>query len=868
MQTLLFVSHTHWDREWYEPFQVFRTRLVHCIDILLDLLAADPEYEYFLLDGQTIVLEDYLEVRPDRAQTFRDLIGSGRIQVGPWYVLPDEFLVSGESLVRNLLHGMRLARSFGEPMQIGYLPDPFGHVSQMPQILNGFGLNSAAFRRGLADEPTELWWEGADRTRILACYLRDSYDNAAWLPHDQSGFVDGVVKLRDSLAPYAVTSNFLMLNGTDHMEPWRDLPSLLEAARERIPGVKIIHASLPLYVERVRAEIAERGLTLNVVRGELRNPKRHHLLPGVASTRVWIKQRNACVQNLMEKWAEPFAAIAIFETGEGKRDVQQSPASIKGLLRVAWKYLLQNHPHDSICGCGIDQTHADMIPRFDWAEQTASQIVQSSLASLAAAVDTHVVARGSPIVVFNPASGPRTDLVRLTVERPTRSEHLTVCDATGETVPFHVPGYQLDGKHSDSDRQTQIEFIASKVPGHGYRTFYLSDNERPVPSVSPSSSPTVLENGFFRIKADADDGTLTLIDKSTSLVLTGLNRFVDGGDRGDLYNYCPPEMDSITFRPSARPRISTEKTPARQTLRVEMNYRLPAGIAEDRSRRSEEYVDEPIVTTVSLYPGVRRIDFQTTVVNQACDHRLRVEFPTPIVAPYANSDQPFDVVSRPLELPKDTHDWIEQPRPEAPMQSFVSVSDGKTGLTLATRGLVEYEARRDPTGTTLALTLLRCTGWLSRGDLSTRVGEAGPSLMTPGAQEIGTHVFEYALIPDAGDWRAALAEASSFVTPMRALVTDLHAGTLPLGASFFDASPREFVITCIKPAEENDALIVRGFNMGDQPINAHIALWREFARASRVNLGEDEIAPIVLHDGRRVELQVREKEIVTIEFWD
>jgi mannosylglycerate hydrolase len=288
-------------------------------------------------------------------------------------------------------------------------------------------------------------------------------------------------------------------------------------------------------------------------------------------------------------------------------------------------------------------------------------------------------------------------------------------------------------------------------------------------------------------------------------------------------------------------------------------------------------VDEKIVTTISLYPGVRRIDFRTEVENCARDHRLRVEFPSPIVTAYANADQAFDVVTRPLNLPTDTVDWIEQPRPEAPMQNFVSISDDKIGLTLASRGLPEYEAHPHPSppplgeggnedGVTLTLTLLRCVGWLSRDDLSTRQGHAGPAKETPGAQEIGAHVFEYALIPHAGNWQNAFADAFAFTAPMRAIATDIHPGTLPPKNDLVQASPREFVIRAIKLSEEGNGLVVRGYNIGDESIEARIILWRTFQRAARVNLNEEEIAPIDLRDGREVRLPVRGKEIVTLKF--
>jgi len=339
-----------------------------------------------------------------------------------------------------------------------------------------------------------------------------------------------------------------------------------------------------------------------------------------------------------------------------------------------------------------------------------------------------------------------------------------------------------------------------------------------------------------------------------------------------------------------------------------MNYRLPTKLADDRASRAQELVDESIVTTVSLYPGVRRIDFRVQVDNRARDHRLRVEFPAPIVTAYANADQAFDVVTRSLDLPNGAADWVEQPRPEAPMQNFVSVSDGKIGLTLATRGLPEYEARphRNPppsnggenaSGTTLALTLLRCVGWLSRNDLATRTGDAGPQKETPGAQEIGAHAFAYALIPHAGNWRHSFAEAHAFATPMRAVTTSARSPLLPStplrsaqdagggqgersAASFVEASPREFVFSAIKLAEEGEGLVVRGYNIGNEPIDARIVLlstltalsvnsvegWHGFTRAARVNLNEEEIAPIELHEGCAVELHVRAKEIVTVRF--
>jgi alpha-mannosidase len=928
----LSLSHTHWDREWYEPFQVYRARLIRCVDKLLDIFATDPDYRYFLLDGQTIILEDYLEVRPDREQILRDLVRSGRLQIGPWYVLPDEFLVSGEAIIRNLLRGMRIARDFGDMQPVGYIPDPFGHISQMPQILRGLCIDAAVFRRGLADEPTEVAWQAPDGSQVLACYLRDGYDNAAWFGHDDAGFVQSITKAWRSLASHAVTANILLLNGNDHMEPWADLSALLRAAREQISDVEIIHASLPMYVAQVQADIAKHNLKLDVVQGELRNPKRHHLLPGVTSTRMWIKQRNARAQMLLEKWAEPFAAFADLEGGN-------TASSFQPLIRLAWKHLLQNHPHDSICGCGTDQTHAEMALRFDWVEQIVEPIIAESLTQLAASVDTRSAAENLPVVVFNPVAGPRTDRVVAQIELPGDWESFCITDGSGNVAPFQIqsrrveeyyhkraPGESLGGllgmveagrimgmairdvsvfadenpirvdvtlaRQGDphpllpqwqqrlrqlaaanpsmlfdirghSPVRLEIELIASDVPGCGCKTFTISKSAPVVPDNPAPGRALILENEFYRVEPNLNDGTLTITDKTTGQHYVGVNRFVDGGDRGDLYNYCPPENDPLVRQPVPPSQITCEKNAARQSLHISMMYRLPAGLTTDRTRRSMETVNISIDTIVSLYPRVRRIDFQTRVDNLARDHRLQVEFPTSIVSAHVDAEQAFDVVSRPIALPQATADWIEQPRPEAPLQNFVSISNGRIGLTLVTRGLPEYQARRDAQRMTLLLTLLRCVGWLSRDDLITRAGHAGPALETPGAQEIGIHEFEYALVPAEGDWHNTFAEAQAFVAPLRAVAASVHNGSLASTASFVNVTPREFVISAIKPAEDGRGLIVRGYNINDEPINVTLRLHRKLLGAMRVNLNEEEIAPLDLHDGWEVRLPVKGREMVT-----
>ena len=200
-RTVAIVPHTHWDREWYSPFQDFRMRLVKLLDTLLPMLESDLSYARFLLDGQTIVLDDYLEIRPEAEAALTRLAASGRLAVGPWMVLMDEFMVSGETIVRDLQLGMRAAQ-FGGAMQVGYLPDMFGHVAQMPQLLRLAGLEHAVVWRGvpLAITQTAFWWEAPDGSRVRAEYLYGSYSNGATFPTTPSGSSVGRATTKPSSA--------------------------------------------------------------------------------------------------------------------------------------------------------------------------------------------------------------------------------------------------------------------------------------------------------------------------------------------------------------------------------------------------------------------------------------------------------------------------------------------------------------------------------------------------------------------------------------------------------------------------------------------------------------------------------------------
>ena len=248
------------------------------------------------------------------------------------------------------------------------------------------------------------------------------------------------------------------------------------------------------------------------------------------------------------------------------------------------------------------------------------------------------------------------------------------------------------------------------------------------------------------------------------------------------------------------------------------------------------------------------------------DHRLRVHFPAPFAVVEADYDGHFEVVRRRLGVPAKGPDWVEDPRPETHQRAFTDVSNGQIGLMLANRGLPEVEVLPTSTGAEIALTLLRCMGWLSRDDLPVRCGHAGPGIETPGAQMPGRWVFDYAIIPHSAGWQTAYPQAYAFATPLRTISESLHSGILPPGGAFITHTPTEFVISAVKETEDGRGWLVRGYNITDNPIAVTLKSWRPFVTAVRCNLAEVPLNPLTVEEDGTVHLQAGGHEVITVRF--
>jgi mannosylglycerate hydrolase len=886
---ILVFHHTHWDREWWATYQDFRIRLVEVIDQLLDTLDSDPGFKSFFLDSQTVVLRDYLEVRPYERRRLTEAIRAGRIQCGPWYILPDEFLVSGESHIRNLWLGRRVAAEFDIPLQqVGYLPDTFGHIAQMPQILRGFGIDNAFVWRGYgggAAAKQDFHWEAPDGSGVLAMWFPDGYYQMPFLHfgNPDRPYADKLGRIFQAIerwGPRATTDVLLMPYGGDHRPMDPQLAAKIEEANTAIDALgSIAWSTLSDYVAAIRA--AAPGL--ETVRGELRalGPEHPHLLSGVLSARLNLKRLNFLGQTWLERYAEPLAALA---WADGRR----YDAS---LLWKAWDLLVQNHPHDSICGCSIDQVHREMLSRFAQSRQIAEIVSEQSAQYLNGRIDAPDCGPNDLVLIArNTLPWRRSALVTAWTPRSAvgpRTHRLL--DSAGTEIPFQSRDVTGARPMTDRSEWTEIAFIASDVPPLGHAAFRLTTRDAPVatgvanyrahgPVAARKGSAAIgdlrigpgrLENGYLRVEVDAASGTLTLTDLASGVVYPHLHSFDDGGDAGDTYNFSPPLGDQIVRSiDGARVHVGLEEIgPARATLRVDLDWRLPASLTADRTSRSSRRVATRITSLITLCSGARHLEVRTEWENRSTDHRLRALFPLGSPAEFSEAQGQFTVTRRPVVVEDLGSGWPETYAPTLPQQGWVSVHAGDRGLMIGNRGLPEFEVLDDGQGT-IALTLLRSVGWLSRDDLLTRVGGAGPTTPTPDAQLLGPNRASYAIIPHTGDWLAsgAYRVAEEYVVPVHgSWVRGTHGSEPGTGGLLELVGDHTLLLSAVKKCERDELLVLRFWNVASEPTETQVRLLRPLSEALLLDLKEDPVDGGTLNvDQDSFSLRAGPAQIVTV----
>ncbi|MEK4514867.1 alpha-mannosidase [Paenibacillus sp. FSL H8-0122] len=918
-QTAHIISHTHWDREWYLPYERHHIRLIQLVDTLLDTLEQNLDFRSFFFDGQTIIIEDYLQVRPENRERLIRHIREGRIYIGPWYILQDAYLTSPEANVRNLQLGHQDAAVYGEVSKIGYFPDTFGLTGQIPQLMQQAGITNAFFGRGV--KPTgfnnmvsddgyessfsELVWEGPDGSQVLGILFANWYSNGNEVPvelEEARRFWER--KLGDA-RQYAATDQLLFMNGCDHQPLQTDLPEAIRTAEKLHPEVNFVHSNFPDYIRAVEASLA--GRSLSTVKGELRSQRTDGwgTLVNTASARVYLKQLNQRGQAMLEKVAEPLAVIAKLHGGEYPQH----------LLDYAWKTLLQNHPHDSICGCSVDEVHREMVTRFDKSYHMAEGIVADSMQAITAAVDTSGFAaygeEALPLVVTNISGWSRTGTV--TVELDAARQYLrdglpleenarlmkavdlagrVLVDEQGQPVPCTVEdlglsfGYDLPDdrfRQPYSCRKVRLTFEAADVPALGLRTYAwvrpLGANAADVAGSAPAANleamasvpaslvqgAHVLENDTLRVEVMAD-GSFTLEHKPSGKIYRDLGVYENTGDIGNEYMYRQPagEVPMTTLGLNADIAV-IEDTPYRASIEITHEWEIPASadaLLEEEQRalvyyperlaqRAAATVTLKLRTVLRLERSGKGLEVKSFIDNTAKDHRLRMLFPADLAAASHRVDSMFELAERPNE---PAPEW-QNPSNAQHQQCFVDVAGENAGLTVANLGLHEYEILRDGRNT-IAVTLLRSVG---------EMGDWG-WFPTPEAQCLGEQTADLLLLPHSGDavTSGAAAAAYQFQIPWTCAQAEVHTGMIPAVYSAVRWSGATAAFSSMKLNKERGDVLLRWFNMTGESCILELEPALPAAAIYASNVLETEGEELQLEGAASLKLPLGGHEITTV----
>ena len=890
-KTLYVISHSHWDREWYQPFQEYRVRLVRMLDDLLDVMEGD-DFPCYHLDGQTIVLEDYLEIRPQNRERLEKLIKSGRLVIGPWYVMPDEFLIGGESLVRNLQLGHRICREWGaDPMGCGYVTDIFGHNSQFPQILRGFGIDSALLYRGIGDFPKDAFtWQGADGSEVTAfkmdcnrCYS-NFYFAVRWpfegREYDIEEMAERMQKLFSYMEPQCQTDVMLMMDGVDHIDCEPELPGLLKALEERLPHIHFVHTRF----EEYKKAYMEGKPELETIAGPLYHPGKYGLnnlvLKNVLSSMVFLKQQNDQCERALTSWAEPLdLATWLVEDRLPQSDKVRSMQPRSDFHAYAWKTLIQNHPHDSICGCSIPEVHKDNVYRFRQSLQVAESSIKDSLRTLCDQIDTQgMPGQDGAVVIFNPSDRDYDGVAVVDMELADgQQQNFVFYDQDGTALPYQ-PVASSSYWQKVAELRQLIRFVPMPVfsialpvhvPAHGYASYSFDNRKTVMPGEGEYTYstfyPPVRYPGTMRVSADTFDtgrllvkvessGTLTVTDKQTGHTYANLLLMEDGGDMGDGWVYRKPEMDSVNIGVSGGCDIMLEVDgPLAAELKITKHLQVPRMLdRRDPRKRSEELELLEVVSRVRLLKDSSRVEVCTVCRNQADGHRLRVTFGTNLKEADAfYTRTPYDM-QRWSIAKEDCSSFTEKDTQENPSQGVTYLAQAGAAFALYSRGLYEVECRDDEVRT-LALTLLRSAE-------NAVAGANGSEIMRD------TFTLEYCMDFAPGSTPAqALIAGEAWRNGMRFGTCPKKTGNLPEKMVFYRVEGSDdTVVTAAVNGDWNGQRIIRLLNAGDRADNGTLQLTGPVEKAYAVDLRGERLAELPCKDGR-IAYTLAPKALLTIE---
>lgn len=893
------IPHSHWDREWYFTTSRSKVYLMKDLEDVLNTLENDPEFKYFMVDAQGSLLDDYIKWRPQDKERISKLVNDGRLVIGPWYTQTDQLVISGESIVRNMYYGIKRCESFGKYMNVGYVPDSFGQSGNMPQIYRQFGIEDTLFWRGVSDDMvkhTDYNWRGDDGSVVFTTQIPFGYYIGGNIPEEPEENEEFWQKeCLEKAGGRSATRHIYFPNGFDQAPVRTNLPQLVKERNEKDPENEYVISCIEDYIKDVKSENPE----LEEVQGELVIAKHMRIHKSIFSSRSDLKVMNTQIQNYVTNVMEPLLTISY---NLGNEYPHEAVAEI-------WKLLFENAAHDSIGSCISDTANEDVYVRYKQARDIAVNLVELHSRLIATNVKNDA---DMTFTAINTLPQKRKDTVIVKTYVP--GGKFAIIDEKGNDVDYTIiksrdltdyvlsQTIMLDPSRKfyvpDQVLEVTMAIKANDVPALGY-VQYSIDTQKD--SHKETADKKVLENKYYTIEVE-ENGSLTIVDKANNVTYKNQGILVESGDDGDSFNYSPPRKDMEVFSNESKCTVKISGSDIYDQAEIHFDMVVPADLDE----RAEGKVSVTMLVdmTVALRKDSKVIDFNVKVDNKGLSHRLCVLFDSQIVSAFNYADQQFGLIKRPNYYEKemklymesmnnktekkagiqelanwanDQSTWQEPPISIEPTQSYVSLTDGKTGIAVIPQGVREYEVLDD---SKIRLTLFRTYGFMGKENLIYRPGRASGEriIETPAAQLLKEMEFNFGFTSYAGD-----INDSDIDTLAKQYNTNLEVYTY---AEFLNGrlifSQREIegqnakihslfetegnlVVSAVKKAEEDDGYIIRLYNGKDhKDLDDKIKFNFDIKEAYYTNLKEEKTEEIKVENNTISVKELSHCKFVTI----
>lgn len=738
MKKIHVVAHTHWDREWYfSDNEAFIQFSYHMDEVIYAL--ENGELDYYYLDGQLSILDDYLKVYPNQETKIKELVEGNKLFIGPWYTQMDEFVVAGESVVKNLQIGIDMSKRLGGHTALGYLPDSFGQGKDMPKIYNGFGIEDAVFWRGMPNEVTksrEFYWTAEDGSKVLTINIRNGYYAGVALVE---GEIYQKKAILDIVSEDSATTNITLPVGGDQRAVDRNLKAIIEEAnKEFAEEYQIEESNYPHIFNLLKKEATD----LPTVQGEFMSGSVSKIHRSIYSSRYDLKKINDTIENRLIFQLEPLMLMADDLGIPFKRE----------LMDYTWKLILKNHAHDSIGGCNTDKTNEMIMARYKEADQLSYSTVDYLVRKIAESIEG---IQENDLVLFNTLPYRRTE--PYTLEVSTKKTTIKLFDDQRHEIPFQLIStekvYAGEVRRSESDYDEakyyyihKISFI-NELPALSYQIVSVEEQDESATQEKPvAPEETMIENAAYKITFS--NGQFSILAKEQGITYKNCLHVEESGDEGDTYDYSPAYFDSIHHLFFETAEVAIQSGKFLSTMSVTGSWFVPKDLAARKAQKVDTEIEYTL--TLSLKNDSKRVDMKLSVNNQALDHRMRLVVKTPVKSQVSYADTLFGIVERNNNDPH-IHDWRElgwkeEPTEIYPMIHYANTHDLETSWTVMSKGIKEYQV----IDSDMYITLFRGVGFLGRPELLRRPGDASGNqfryIPTPDSQLLGTLEMELSLI--------------------------------------------------------------------------------------------------------------------------